>query len=99
MKQQLVQPNKKGQIVIPSEYRKKFGITENTTLNVYPMGQKIIIETFIQKPHSNFTANDYMQFVSDSKGAFESVSKSEKSKESKLKKAEKLKTNKNKQTW
>jgi len=99
MKQQLVQPNKKGQIVIPSEYRKKFGISENTTLNVYPMGQKIIIETFIQKPHASFTANDYIKFVSQSKGAFKNKAKSEIAKEKKLKKAEIAKANKNKQPW
>ena len=38
-----------GRAVIPSELRKKYGITENTELDIYPYGSSIAIETIREK--------------------------------------------------
>ncbi len=40
----------KGQIVIPADIRKKFGIVKGTRLNIYEQGKKIIAEPLRNDP-------------------------------------------------
>lgn len=40
----------KGQIVIPSDIRRKFNIKKGTRVNVYEEGQKIIVEPLPDDP-------------------------------------------------
>jgi AbrB family looped-hinge helix DNA binding protein len=40
----------KGQIVIPADIRKKFGIKKGTRINIYEKGNKIIVEPLPDDP-------------------------------------------------
>jgi AbrB family looped-hinge helix DNA binding protein len=40
----------KGQIVIPADLRKQFGISKGSRINIYEDGDKIVVKPFVEDP-------------------------------------------------
>jgi AbrB family looped-hinge helix DNA binding protein len=94
-----VQPTARGQVVIPVDYRKMYGIDENTLLNIFPYGDGIYIRPVTVLPARTNDDAAFIAFLKKNQGAWEPETPKDKKKSKTQRETELVESDKNRNAW